>query len=140
MSLPAGAMPGLDQLIARLREAPLQVRVSTSEAIDAARLLAHLAAQPGAGDLPLETLRLRLRPVLCKSAWDLPRFNEAFDAWAHEVQAARGQPVALPLPPGEAGGKAMAKPATPIPPEPAASLTKSAATPPANPPILFCAA
>jgi hypothetical protein len=102
VSLAAPAMPGLAQLIERLRAAPLQVRVGASEAIDAARLLAHLAGQTGATDPPLEALRLRLRPVLCKSSGDLPHFDEAFDAWAQEVAAASGQSVGRPPAAGSA--------------------------------------
>lgn len=99
MTLPAGPLPGLEQLIHRLRQAPLQVPVGTSEAIDAARLLAHLAARPGSGDAPLEALRLPLRPVLCKAAGDLDHFNQAFDDWVKAVLAARGQTGGPPPPP-----------------------------------------
>ena len=134
------AMPGLDQLIQRLRQAPLQVRVGTSEAIDAARLLAHLAAQPGVDDPTLETLRLRLRPVLCKAAGDLDHFNAAFDAWAQEVQAARGAPDALPPSTGIEGTRGTGhtdrsvKPVDPTPPRPGVAPTKAGATtPPAAP-------
>lgn len=73
---------GIDSLIAFLRARGFPV--GPSEALDAARLIAHLARDASSTlDAP-DPARLipKLRPVLCKRVEDQARFDAAFRDWA----------------------------------------------------------
>lgn len=91
---------GVDDLIAFLRTREFQV--GPSEALDAARLLAHLAARgsPAFADPDPAWLIPKLRPVLCKRAQDQDRFDTVFREWLNtrmpRTTAPAGQAVAVP--------------------------------------------
>ena len=73
-------VPGLDDLIAKLRKAGLPI--GPSEAIDGAELLRHQARATEPARQDRRALKGKLRPVLCKNAADIAGFDEVFDDWA----------------------------------------------------------
>ena len=93
-ALPVGVwrQSGLNGLIEALRRAGFSV--GATEAIDAARLVRHLAQRyPELTDVM--ALEPKLRPVLCKSYEDQQRFGAIFRDWAHrlELSWAASQPT-----------------------------------------------
>lgn len=73
---------GIDSLIAHLREKGFAV--GASEALDAARLVAHLARTDRDAEHRVDPAWLmpKLRPILCKHSEEQERFGQAFTEWA----------------------------------------------------------
>jgi WD40 repeat protein len=71
--------PGLGPLIERLKAAGFPA--STSEAVDATRLLLILARKEPEVALDPERLRARMRPIFCRNREQQERFDEVFDEW-----------------------------------------------------------
>ncbi len=93
----------VDSLVIFLRERGF--RVGPSEAIDAARLVLHLARQQPQPDPQrrAEWLAPKLRPVFCKNREDQQRFDGLFREWARSgvYVAEREPPPATSSPPPE---------------------------------------
>ncbi|TVO53081.1 hypothetical protein [Denitromonas halophila] len=92
MSSPADAVSpggGVDGLIVFLRARGFPV--GPAEAVDAARLIAHLArrASPSTEQPDPAGLIPKLRPVLCKRQEDQARFDALFHEWANALKPQR---------------------------------------------------
>lgn len=109
-------LPGLDRLLEMLRRQDFAI--GASEAVDASRVMAHLAASTPPEKQERARLKAMLAPVLCKSQAQRARFDALFDQWANapvegqatvqpELQARASAPASAVAPRAKAGPWAM---------------------------------